>query len=187
MKSISKVQHQTLINWFFVFGIGLFAGGCSPSMNDYKNTVRDGIKTVPHVQEIKQMFPNAPTDHFITQYGFEKDKPVVWNTVVYFGGRYDFSYQVEVMVDYKKNRISKIVSKPKFVLWQVSRIYDASPQTIGAEYNGDYKFEEADWGKVVAAKGDFSLIGIQIVTNSPVPRFEEYVHGERKDRVQVEP
>jgi len=45
MKIISKAK-----NWIFVFGISFIFCGCGRSMEDYKATVRDGIKTVPHVQ-----------------------------------------------------------------------------------------------------------------------------------------
>ena len=155
-------------------------------MEDYKATVRDGIKTVPHVQEIKQLFPNAPTDHFITNYGFDKDKPKKWNTEVFFAGRYEFTYQVDVIVDYNNNSIGKIVGVPHFFLAEVTVVSSNSPDTASGAYGADYKFTENDWEKVVAAKGDFTTIGIQLSTNSPVPLFEHHVRVVRRDRVQVE-
>jgi hypothetical protein len=159
-------------------------------MDDYKDTVRDGIKTVPHVQEIKKMFLNAPTDHFITQYGFDKSVPVKWNTVTYIYGRYQFGYQVNVIVDYKNNRISKVDGIPAFYLWEVATLTPPnSDGVVGATYNtsNDIPFVgEKQWNKIVAAEGDFSVVGIHLITNSPIPRFDDYVHGWRKDRVQVE-
>jgi hypothetical protein len=181
---------KSLINWFCVFGISFILGGCGQSMEDYKATVRDGIKTVPHVQEIKQMFPNAPMDHFITQYGFDKSVPVTWNTVVYIYGRYEFGYQVDVIVDYKHNRIIKVDGIPKFYLWEVATV--SKPTSDGAvestynKSNDIPSIGEKQWNKIVAAKGDFSVIGAHLITNSPVAGFDDYVHGGRKDRVQVE-
>lgn len=154
-------------------------------MDDYKETVKDGIKNVPRVTEIEKMFPNQPTDHFITQYGFDRNVPVLWNTEVFFGGRYEFAYQVYVVVDYKRNRIVSTTNAPRFTLVQVSRVYDDTPENIGADFNADHKFGELEWEKVVAAHGDFSVIGILIDTNHPVPRFDDYVHAVRKDRVEV--
>jgi hypothetical protein len=150
-------------------------------MDDYKDTVRDGIKTVPHVQEIKKMFPNAPTDHFITQYGFDKSVPVKWNTVTYIYGRYEFGYQVNVIVDYKKDKVIKTERISKFYLWEV-----APNHPVVGTFTSGHTIYEKDWEKVVAAKGDFSVIGIHLITNSPVAGFDDYVHGWRKDRVQVE-
>jgi hypothetical protein len=155
-------------------------------MEDYKATVRDGIKTVPHVQEIKQLFPDAPTDHFITHYGFEKDKPKTWNTEAFFGGRYEFTYQVDVMVDYQNNRIGRIRGAPHFFLAEITNVSSNSPDTASGVYGADYKFTEKDWQKVVAAKGDFTVIGIGLNTNSPVPLFEHHVRVVRRDRIQVE-
>jgi hypothetical protein len=161
-------------------------------VNDYKDTVRDGIKFVPHVQEIKQMFPNAPTDHFITQYGFDKNVPVTWNTVVYFYGRYELDYQVDVIVDYKNNKISKVDGIPAFLLLEVATVAKPTPGgAVGSTYKStdqaSHVFGEEQWDKIVAAKGDFSVIGIHLITNSPIPGFDDYVHAGRKDRIQVEP
>ena len=159
-------------------------------MKDYKDTVRDGIKNVPHVQEIKRMFPNAPTDHFITQYGFDKSVPVTWNTVAYIYGRYEFGYQVNVIVDYKNNRISKVEGVPKFYLWEVATVTPPnSDGAVGATYRNskDIPFiGEKQWNMIVAANGDFSVIGAHLVTNSPIAGFDDYVHGSRKDIIQVE-
>src|ERR1700733_13290621 len=104
---------------FVVCGMGISLCGCAPSINDYKDTVRDGIKTVPHVQEIMKMFPNASTDNFIGQSGYDRNIGI-WNTVVYFYGRYELDYQVNVIVDYKKDKISKMDGIPIFRLMEVA-------------------------------------------------------------------
>lgn len=182
MKNISAFLYFILVM--------LTCDGCYHAVNDYKQAVRDGMKTVPHVQEIMKMFPGAKTDNFFSDCGKYSDvtgKQVTWNTSVYFGGKYVFTYQIDAMLDYKKNKFIKVVTKPKFVLWQVSEIYNATPETIGASFNGDHKFGEEDWNKVVAANGDFSVIGIKLDTNSPVSRFDEYVHECMKSRIEVQP
>jgi hypothetical protein len=184
--------HMNNFRALMTVGLVISISGCSLSMSNYKNTVRDGIKTVPQVQEIVQMFPNAPIDNFITQYGFDKGVPVTWNTVAYIYGRYEFGYQVNVIVDYKNNKISKVVGIPTFYLWEVATVSkptaDGAVESTYKSSNGNKSpFGEKQWNKVVAAKGDFSVIGIHLITNSPVPGFDDYVHAGRKDRVQVEP
>ena len=149
--------------------------------------MRDGIKTVPHVQEIKHVFSNLPTDHFITNYGFDKAKPKTWNTEVFFGGRYEFTYQVDVIVDYKNKRIGQTVGIPHFFLVEIKSVTSNSTDTASGIYGSDYKFGEKEWKKIVAAKGDFTVIGIKLNTNSPVPFFEHHVRVVRRDRIQVEP
>ncbi len=165
----------------------LGCAGCSDYTEDYKTTVRDGIDIVPHVREIKQIFFNLPTDHFITNYGFDKDKPKKWNTEVFFGGRYEFTYQVDVMVDYKSKKLGKIVGVPHFFLVEITSVTSNSMDTASGSYGADYKFGEKDWEKVVAAKGDFTVIGIKLNTNSPVALFKQHVRVVRRDRIQVQP
>jgi hypothetical protein len=178
---------MTTLKVFIVCGTAIFLCGCSPSMDDYKKTVRDGIKTVPHVEEIRQLFPNAPTDHFITQYGFDKNVPVTWNTVVYFYGRYQLDYQVDVIVDYKNNRISHVQGVPVFRLAEIVLNHPVSNRPVENTFASGHIIYEKDWKKIVAAKGDFSVVGISLITNSPVAGFDEYVRSWRKDRVEVKP
>jgi hypothetical protein len=154
-------------------------------MKGYKSAVEDGIKTVPHIDEIKRIFTNEPTDHFITQFGFHEREPVMWNTEVFFGGQYIFTYQVYVAVDYAKYQITKTVGAPKFSLVRVNRVFEETSGNTGADFSEDYKFDEAAWEKIVANHGDFSVIGIRIDTNHYIQGFDKYVGAVRRDRVQV--
>lgn len=153
-------------------GVAFFTiTGCNLNVRQsHEQTVRDGVRTVPHVSEIITIFTNAPTDHFITQFGFYENKPVQWHTVVYFGGRYTFAYQVDVEVDYKHNKIAKTVGKPQFYLVELDTIRGG-----GSTTKQGFQFGESQWTKIVAAKGDFSAAGIQLNTNAPLAGFDEYV------------
>ena len=165
----------------------ILMSGCGPSKDSYVKTVKSGIKIIPHVDQITALFTNAPIDHLITEFGFDIKKPVVWNTIVYFDGRYVLTYQVDVRVDYKDDTVVGITSKPKFYLWEVTDVFDKTTDHVGAKYSrGGGEFGETEWNKVFAAKGDFSVIGIAINTNSPVPGFDEYVRQWRADRIHVE-
>jgi hypothetical protein len=168
----------------FVASIIVLLTGCSRGAKDYNATVRDGIQTVPHVKEILQIFNNDPTDNFITEFGFYKSQPVMWNTEVFFGGKYILTYQIPVLIDYKKSRISKAHGQAKFTLVRVSRVFNDTPDNVGADFDEDYKIGEADWERVVAANGDFKAIGIVVDTNKPVARFDDFVRAVRHDRIQ---
>jgi hypothetical protein len=136
------------------------------------------------------MFPNDPVDNFITEYGFHADDdPYDWNTVVYFDGRYEMDFQVPVIINYKKNRIDHVEGIPVFLLMEIGTVSPPTPSGgIQATFgSGGRKFFQKDWEKIVAAHGDFSVIGVHLITNSPIPGFDNYVHGWRKDRVQVSP
>lgn len=158
------------------------AAGCKQQlMENHLQTVRDGLHAVPHVQEITKVFSNSPMDHFITHFGLDKKEPVTWNTEVFFGGRYVFTYQIDVLVDYKKNKIARIEGPPKFYLNQVTNIHRWS-QSMGK----GYRFGKAEWEMIVRANGDFSVAGIQLTTNNPVQGFEEFVRGWRAPRQRIE-
>ena len=165
--------------------------GCSrgsPSTVDSRATLNNGLTTVPHVQEIQGLFPNARINNFISEYGYGYDarKMVVWNTEVFFGGRYILTYQINVTADYKGQRISRIIGNPRFVLVEVNRIFNASPESLGADIAGDYKFNDAQWEKVVANKGDFRVIGIMVLSNAPLPKFNEFARSVGQGRIQLE-
>jgi hypothetical protein len=150
-------------------------------LQKYDETVKHGIETVPEVQEIKQLFPMIPADNFISNYGFDRN-PAIWNTQVFFGGRYTLTYQVSVLIDYDNDKIIKVVAEPKFSLEEVSRVFDDTPENVGADFVKGNIFGTEEWNKVIASKGDFSVIGIYIKTNAPVPRFDDYVRATRAGR-----
>ena len=169
-----------IVNLFlcFVSGIVLIAGcTMNPSQSDYLKTTEQGIKTVPYVEEIRQVFSNAPMIHFIEQLGLKigetKREPAHWNTVVWFGGRYELTYQTLVMPDYRAHSV-KQTQNPIFILCEITTTTNAGR---GAEFDpaGERRFGEVEWNRIIAAKGDFSVIGVHIKTNAPVAGIENYI------------
>ena len=156
--------------------------GCTanPSQSDYLKTTEQGIKTVPHVEEIRQIFPNAPKIHYIEQLGLQIGETTRqlahWNTVVWFGGRYELTYQILVVPDYGKHSI-KESQTPVFLLGEITEMTDGGRGVIFGPGGG--RFFEKDWNKVVAAKGDFSVIGIHLKTNAPIAGIENYIAASR--------
>ena len=80
-------------------------------MSDMIKTTQSGIDSLPWPRQMESLF--GAGDHFITHFGFESG-PRTWNTVVYFGGRYELALQVEVEINYSKNKVGKVVSSPTF-------------------------------------------------------------------------
>ncbi len=167
--------------------------GCTDRswLEGYKNTIRHGIQSIPHVTEIRRLFPDAPTDHFITNYNIEKQKPHVWNTEVFFGGRYTLTYEVDVVINYNEHRynehrIEKVVSSGKFNLRSFARIAQGDGDFDRFEW--DRHFGETEWNKVVEAGGDLSVIGIRLDLKSPpIPGWDDYVRRWSEPRIKVEP
>lgn len=177
------MNHPSLLLCFC--SVFLLIPGCTrnPSKADCLKTTEQGIKTVPHVQELRQFFSNAPTIHFIEQLGLRigdtKRKPAHWNTVLWFGGRYVLTYQTLVVPDYIAHSL-KQPQNPVFVLCEITNITYGGR---GADFDpaGGRSFGEADWNKIIAAKGDFSVIGIHLKTNAPVEGIESYISAWREN------
>lgn len=174
--------------WGLALCVCMIMCGCDiydRSLPAYKEVVRDCIRTIPHVREIRKMFQGATIDDFITGHALNKNKSHVWNTDVFFGGRYELVYQVDVIINYRKHRIEKVVSKPKFYLSCLARVggdgdYD--------HFEWDRHFGEAEWNQVVAANGDFSVVGIKLDLKSPpIPGWDGYVRGWSEPRIHVKP
>jgi hypothetical protein len=157
--------------------------GCiaNPTYNDCIEATKRGLIEVPHVMEIAAIFSNAPKSHFIEQLGLQPGrnrKPAKWNTVVWFYGRYELTYQVDVLPDYRAHRIKKM-SPGRFYLVEVAETYD---QGRGTKFDpsGNKEFGESEWEKIVAAKGDFAVLGVMLKTNSPVNGFDSYVSANQE-------
>jgi hypothetical protein len=151
--------------------------------SDYVATVRSAKAVLPIAVEMEELFPVA--DHFITHYGFN-DGPRVWNTEVFFGGRYTLTMQVDVEIDYSANKITKVGGEPKFSLTETRKVDILPDGRAQSWYNGQNqrRFGPAEWEKVYQTKGDFSALDVTI-NHDPVPNFEEDVSQARRDRVPV--
>ena len=160
--------------------IALFSGcGMNPSQSEYLKTVEQGIKTVPNVEEIREMFPDAPKIHYIEQLGTQtRTQPAHWNTVVWLWGRYELTYQILVKPDYDKHSIKH--SEHERAIFLLGEIKEMTNEGRGVIFgSGGKEFFEKDWNKVVAAKGDFSVIGVYLTTNAPIAGIENYITASR--------
>ena len=179
MNSVTKRLFQKR---FFALLFALITlTACRDKMTDYKQTVRSGIATLPWPKEMEALFGEG--DHFITHYEFSPG-PKKWNTEIYFGGRYRFTMQVDVEIDYKKHVIERYTSPPKFYLWEIGPLTREKGEIVGAKIADQWIFDEAKWRKLVEAKGDWSVIGLPMKKDNPIPGFDEYVKGWRAPRVQ---
>ena len=87
------------------------------TIDDYFATHHSAKTRLPVAVEFESLFPGE-TDHFVTQYGFNRyvgDRTNTWNSEAYFAGRYSLTMQVEVVVDYKDNSVMR-AGTPKFYL-----------------------------------------------------------------------
>ena len=112
--------------------------------------------------------------HFIT-YG--QNRVPLFNSVAYFGDRYELTMQVPVKIDSEKTGAT--IGSPKFFLSQVSAV-DISPSgQVTTSFDGGLNFERAEWQKVYQSNGDFSKIGFTIDPTA-VPGFQKFADASPK-------
>ena len=169
---------------FFLFGCG--SENPRKQLSAYKITVGSGLVELPWPSQIESLFGEA--DHFIVHYGFLGGglKDEEWQSVVYFGGRYELALSVQVKVDYGKNQVVKSVSPPLFYLKEIQSI-DAitSDGGVDASVANVWVINEEKWKKLFDAKGDWLAIDISVDLKNPMPEFENYVQSCRRDRIKV--
>jgi len=170
---------QVVCAWSLILLAGLNA-------TDPAVTVRSGRSTIPQVQQIETLF--GPGDHFIAG-GGDRFLPggangiSQWSTDVYFAGRYHLVMWVEIEVDRRNSEVSRVIGAPKFQIHEVEWV-DMSGGTPSISYRGSAQrdFSAADWGKVVEANGDFSVIGIQLRNDAPIQNFPALVKWSQSHR-----
>ncbi len=152
-------------------------------MQNYTRAVKSGFSKIPEALQIESLFGEA--DQYISYNG--PYAPQKWNTEAYFSGRYTLSMEVEVETNSAFSEITKVVGEPRFFLWEADQIIiqpNGQPET---RFSPGWQFGLSDWKKVVAAKGDLSVIRITIKENQPVQNFDAYIQGERRPRIKVRP
>ncbi|HZZ71645.1 MAG TPA: hypothetical protein VFE24_05290 [Pirellulales bacterium] len=165
----------------FIISIPSCNGGFN--LDNYKSMVQSGFSQIPESLEIERLLGTA--DHFISNNG--GGLPRQWNTEVYFEGRYSLAMQVEVKTDNASTTITNVIGTPKFYVHEVKRVTVSADGVVQTSFRDQWDFGIEEWKKVIAAKGDFSVIGIKILHNQPINDFDAYVAGQRRSRVIVRP
>jgi hypothetical protein len=158
--------------------------GCAranPTLADYKETIGDGVKKIGFASELKRLFPDAKLTHSIVHYGFAPG-PRKWQSMAYFGGRYELGIEVMVEINYKTNEIVRTIGPATFYLVEVSKVSKNSNGSVGARFGAQTKFGEEEWKKVIDAKGDFAAIHFSI-NPAPLDGFQDYVEANTRDVV----
>jgi hypothetical protein len=151
-------------------------------MDEYTATIRSAATAIPVAAQMEALFHEI--DHFITHYGsgFE-NKPKMWNSEAFFGGRYILTMQVMVKVDYAHHRVIP-VGKPTFYLHEVKSVENVTEGQYAQSFGRTLTFDTETWERLQEARGDFTAIGFE-PNPIAVPGFVESVAAIRRDRVRV--
>lgn len=162
---------------------------CRPSsegMDCYRKTVESGITHLKWASDMEKWYAgkDQEVDHFITHYGFDKSKPVVWNSVVYLYGRYVVTLQVKIIVDYKNCKISKPVSPASLFVHEI-RVIKVSPSGQISSRIGDQEvYSDKVWPLLEKSSGDLESLPMKIVKDDPLSDFNKFRDAWGKDIVR---
>lgn len=138
----------------------------------HQSFAANGLSQITPARQMDELYDDCR--RYITYDGNFRPE---FNSVAYFGGRYELTMQVPVEI--KSASSGSMIGEPRFHLHEVSDV-SVSPtgEGAGASFSRDFKFGLPEWEKVYQAKGDFSVIGFTI-NPTPVPDFEKYTAAER--------
>jgi hypothetical protein len=107
-------------------------------------------------------------DNFVFT-GKDSDFQKTFITEAYFGDLYQLTMQAGVELDKNDKTITRLRGEPTFVLRQFESVeWLDDGHTAKVQWRHEHRFDLDAWNKVVAAGGDFSVIGITI-DQTPVP------------------
>ena len=112
---------------FVAIAIGLLCCGCIGCQDGwdtkaYRTAVRSGRPLIAPAMEMEKQFSN--TEHMIIMYGGTGTVEHEWQTVAFFGGRYELTMSVNVILSSDGKKILKVVEEPKFYLSVCQKILD---------------------------------------------------------------
>ena len=138
---------------------------------DHPRFAANGVSQIQPALQMNKLYDDCR--HFIT-YG--PSKAPLFNSVAYFGDRYELTMQVPVKI--LSDGTGKMTGEPQFYLSEVSKVTVSPSGQIGAQFSGGLNFDSDKWKKVYGADGDLSKIGFN--TNpTGVPNFKKYADASR--------
>lgn len=127
-------------------------------------TISDGYKQIPEAKQIDDLF--GPAWHSLSNY--REPNAADWISEATLGDRYELTMVLPVKMERQTGKLAGIVGKPRIFLREVTSV-----QGRGISYGQQFEISPDQWQQLVAADGDFSVIGIPVDLNNPVPGFAE--------------
>lgn len=131
-----------------------------------KEVVTSGYGIIQEARQIDNFF--SPAWHGV--YNYREPDLVEWQTEACLWGRYELNMAIDVRVDRRTGRVMEVVGEPEFKLREIGAVQGSQ----GVTYKSESEFGTEKWQQVVQANGDFSVIGIFLNHQNPVPGINRY-------------
>ncbi len=145
----------------------------------HDKVVQHGVETLSFAKEANLLFGVTNVDHFISSFGSKTHSPV-WNSVTYFSGRYTFSLQVPISIDYVNCKLNGATGAVGIQINETIKVDISTSGIAGATEKGQWRLNDSEWKRLVSNKGDWSVVNVPILTNAPVKGFDEFVRQGRE-------
>jgi hypothetical protein len=160
-----------------ISAMNLHSGDMLKLLECHDAVVRDGVATLTVAKEIESLFGATNVDHFISKFG---SKSAIWNSVTYFFGRYTLSLRVPISIDYDNCKVNGVTDAAAIQINETIKVEISTSGIAGATEKGQWRLDENKWKRLVNSGGDWSVVGVAILTNSPVKGFDEFVRQKRE-------
>ena len=138
---------------------------------NHQDFAANGVSQIAPAAQMDVLFKDCR--HSIT-YG--ANNVPLFNSVAYFGGRYELTMQVPVTIETESS--GSMIGRPNFYLNETSAILVSPTGQVGASFSRNLNFGPEKWAQVYNSNGDFGKIGF-VVNPTPVPNFKRYTDASR--------
>jgi len=136
----------------------------------YKSLLLAGKKQLPCVAEFVSLYPDS---RHLASYMTGIAGPPTWTSTAGIDGRYILRMEMRVTPNKSLSGFSGS-GTPQFTLQEITQVVVDSAHRSTAVYPGttSLAFGLDKWKKLVAAKGDLSVLGIAEIKDQPVQNFD---------------
>ncbi len=136
----------------------------------YDSLLLAGKKQLPCVAEFVSLYPGS---RHLASYMTGTAGPPTWTSTAGIDGRYVLRMEMRVTPNKFLSGFSGS-GTPQFTLQDVSQVSVDPARESTAVYPGNTSltFGLDKWKKLVAAKGDLSVLGVTEIKDQPVPNFD---------------
>ena len=156
--------------WAILY-FGVYIGYGNNMVRGHQDFAANGVSQIESAAQMDATFDDCR--HYIS-YG-PNDVPL-FNSVAYFGERYELTMQVPVQIDSATS--GHTVGEPKFYLDEIVSVTITPSGQISVSFSRNLDFDAKEWEQVYDGGGDFGKIGFA-VNATPVANFQKYADASR--------
>ena len=156
------------------------SSGCGYNSGDvpsYRSAIQSGRKIIAPALEMEKQFPK--TEHMLIMYGGTGSAQHEWQTVSYFGGRYELTMTVDVMLSDDGKTVETVIREPTFDLNVCSKI----SSDLGCLYQGSkhQEFGIDKWNQLRDSGFDLKIMDSQF-DGSVLKNFDAFADTVQQSR-----